>query len=98
MRAGRRPPEGRLPLPLFLPALAGLRQVAPGAAGKAHEAAGGHRDAQAALVVAAVKGAQGAQHVAAFTSDRLAGGAVGGPWGPDLPRGLGWRDHTLAPS
>ena len=54
---------------VFLPPLARLGEVAPDAAGKAHEAAGGELHAQATLVVAAVVGAQRSQHAATFAGE-----------------------------
>ena len=51
-----RPPERVMALLLLTPPLTGLGEVAPGAAGKAHEAAGGQGHPQAALVVGAVEG------------------------------------------
>ncbi len=57
---GWRPLVYHLAPPLLLPVLAGLRQIAPGATRKAHEAASCHRDSQATLVVRAVERAQGA--------------------------------------
>jgi hypothetical protein len=62
---------------LLPPSLACLFQVAPGATGKAHEAADSQGHPQAALVGGAVEGAQGAQHVAAFAGDGAAGGELG---------------------
>jgi hypothetical protein len=69
--AGGRPYEGRLPLLLLSPTLAGLFEIAPGAAGKAHETPAVHLHAQAALAVGTVEGAERAQHMATFAGERL---------------------------
>src|SRR5262245_56233314 len=75
--AGWRPPGGRLALLLRTPLHTGRVHVAPGPAGKAHEAATLHLHAQAPLAIGAVEGAERPQHMAAFTDDRAAGGEIG---------------------
>ena len=53
---GWRPPVGRLAFLFFAPPGTRCFHISPGAAGKADESAGSHRDAQAPLVARAVEG------------------------------------------
>src|SRR5712691_5935182 len=98
LAAGWRPPEGGLALLLFTPLCTRRFHIAPGATGKAHEAAAVHLHAQAALAVGAVERAQGAQHVATFADNRAAGGEVGFGQRPILTERVTRNAHTCASS
>ena len=69
--AGWRPLQGCLALLLLTPLRTRRVHIAPGPTGKADEPAAMHLDAEAALAVGAVEGAQGTEHVAAFADNGL---------------------------
>ena len=64
--------QGRLALLLLAPLRTRRLHIAPGTTGKAHEPAAVHLHPQTTLAVGAVKGAQGAECLAAFASERWA--------------------------
>jgi hypothetical protein len=63
---GWRPPVGRLAFLFFAPPGTRCFHISPGAAGKADESAGSHRDAQAPLVARAVEGTSRPHHMTAY--------------------------------
>ena len=74
---GWRPLQGDLALLLLAPLRTRCLHIAPGATGKADEAAAVHLHAQAPLAVGAVERAERPQHMTAFANDGTAGRQVG---------------------